>query len=174
MKLPFLNTLIPPLSSIFLTGLCLSGGYAQAGCTFSGTTNGTFAAPALQQGWLEAASAISGAGASATTTVNCGATPSQISSATITPISTPLGFDSAAANERAIIRYDPTSKFLNVGDAGFTPGAGTWGLANSLDFNLPTNTNATLDISLTIGFNDTRVLPAGSYQYSVTLTATPQ
>jgi hypothetical protein len=103
-------------------------------------------------------------------TVNC-TTASQISDATIAPVSTPSGFDSGTANARAIVSYTPTAKVLNTGGS-FSPGAGSWGLPNSSDFDLPINTDAVLDVSLAIGFDDTRVLPAGNYSYTVTLTAT--
>ncbi|WP_072622394.1 hypothetical protein [Spirulina major] len=170
MKLSFLKTLIPPLSSIFLTGLCLSGGRALA-CTFSGLSNGAFATPALQQGWLESASAIGGAGTSATVIINC-TTASQISAATIQHISSPTSFNTANPSARTIVRYPADSKVLNIGTSGFSSGSGNWGLSNSADFNLPSNTNATLDVSLVVGFADSRVLPAGNYSYTVTLTAT--
>jgi len=171
MKLSFLKTLIPPLSSIFLTGLCLSGGHALASCTFSGLSNGTFASPAFQQGWLEAANAIGGAGTSANVTINC-TVQSSISTVTIAHVSSPTSFNTANPSARTIVRYPADSKVLNVGNSGFSAGTGTWGLSNSANFNLPINTNAVLDISLVVGFADTRVLPAGSYSYTVTLTAT--
>lgn len=169
---PFLRT--PPifLGSICCAGFCLSGSHALASCTFTDVIGGTFGTPSQNQGWLEAASTISGAGTSATATVNC-TTDSQISAATIAHGSTPPGFDSGAAQERAIVRYLSGGKFLNSGDTGFNP-SGAWTQTNSADFNLPTNTNAVLDISLVVGFADNRVLPAGNYQYSVTITASPQ
>lgn len=166
-----LQSILAPLSSIFFAGLCLSGGHALANCTFSNISNGTFAQPEFHQGWLEAADAIGGAGTSATVTIHC-TESSQISSATVEHLSSPTGFNSAAANTRAIIRYPVGNQLLNIGDSGFSAGSGNWSQTSTANFTLPTQTDALLDISLTVGFDDYRVLPAGTYQYRVTLTVT--
>jgi hypothetical protein len=166
----FSRTLPILLGSTCIAGFCFSGGDALAECTFTGLSGGSFAQPAQKQGWLEAANAIGGAGTSATATINC-TVQSSISDATIQHNNSPPGFDFASANARAIIRYTLTAKVLNTGGS-FSPGAGSWGLTNSSDFDLPINTDAVLDVSLAIGFDDTRVLPAGNYSYTVTLTAT--
>ena len=145
-------------------------GTVTGNCAFTGTTAGAIG----QQNnnpWVEGAGGLPGMDATysaATTTVNC------ISGGTVSvsepvQVAAPAGFVDTV--KQALV-YDATANAYTSAGGPFDGGG--WNKPTT-PLTIPANTNRDLKVGLVIGENNlgAGAPPAGTYNYRVTLTATP-
>jgi hypothetical protein len=138
-------------------------------CAFSGTTNGSLGQYMPTAPFVEATNGtpIGNTGTTGTTTVNC-TTGGQVTVAAPVKVAAPTGFTDTT--KHAVV-YDVAT---NVNTSA-TVGTPIWinGISTS-PLTIPANTNRTLRVGMLVGVpGSTGGVPAGTYNYKVTLTATP-
>lgn len=147
------------------------GGTIGGVCTFSNTQNGTLAQRTTNASFVEAATGIFGgaAGTPATTTINCTAN-SQLTVGLPLRVAAPASFVETARQALVIDATGNATSATNT-TAAVTP---MWGT------NLPTtpllisaNTPRPLRVAMAAGVPNSTGLPAGTYTYRVSVTATP-
>jgi hypothetical protein len=141
-------------------------GTVNSSCTFSGIQTGTLTQPSATAEYLMAHSG-SNVGQSGSVTVNCTA-PSFLSISAPVKIQAPAGFNPDIVQ---------AALFSNSSPLLTTNGNGQF--SNSLPWNASTApifavNNTPYEVSMVVGKNaNTNGLPSGTYEYQVTVTATP-
>ncbi|MDJ1174638.1 hypothetical protein [Roseofilum capinflatum] len=142
-------------------------GTVSSTCTFSNVQNGTLVQPSATAEYLMAESYLSNTGTSGSVTVNCTA-PSSLSISAPVKIQAPAGFNPDIV--QAALFNPALPVFTTNGNGQFS---------NSLPWNAPTTTiptanNSPYEVMMVVGKNaNANGLPAGTYEYQVTVTATP-
>ncbi|MGF2037716.1 MAG: hypothetical protein RMZ43_020745 [Nostoc sp. CmiVER01] len=136
-------------------------------CTFTGTTAGALVNQ-NNNAWVEAStgSTIGNIGTAAQTTVNC-TSGGQLAVSAPVKVAAPANFTDTI--KQAVV-YDGTNFSSSTGTAFDTAG---WAKPTTA-LTIPANTNRTLNVAAIIGVNNVSSgVPVGTYNYKVTLTATP-
>ena len=145
-------------------------GNITATCTFTNTQNGTLAATAANNPWLEASSGttIGSTGTGGETTVNC-TSGGALSVAAPVKITGPAAFVDTI--KQAVV-YDPIPGTFTSAGGPFDSGG--WAKSTTA-LPIPANANRVFKVGMITGVNTpgTGAVPSGTYQYRVTLTATP-
>jgi hypothetical protein len=142
-------------------------GTVSSTCTFSNVQNGTLVQPSATAEYLMAESALNNVGTSGSVTVNCTA-PSSLSISAPVKIQAPAGFNPDIV--QAVLFFDLFLGATTNGNGQFS---------NGLPWNAPTSpipaiNNVPYNVGMVVGKNaNTNGLPSGTYEYQVTVTATP-
>jgi hypothetical protein len=136
-------------------------------CTFTGTTPGTLVQDSPINSWLEASNGtlIGTIGTTGETTVKC-TSGGQLSVAAPVKVSAPPSFTSSV--NHAVV-YDSTAGAYTSAGTALNPG---W-VKSTTALTIPLNTDRILKVGMLTGENLQNGLPSGYYNYTVTLTATP-
>ncbi|MDJ1171096.1 hypothetical protein PMG71_16830 [Roseofilum sp. BLCC_M154] len=141
-------------------------GTVSSTCTFSNVQNGTLVQPSPTAEYLMAESFLNNTGTSGSLEVNCTASSSLSISAPV-KIQAPAGFNPDIV--QAVLLH-PILIATTNGNGQFS---------NSFPWNFPTSpipslNNSPYEVSMVVGKNaNTNGLPSGTYEYQVTVTATP-
>jgi len=141
-------------------------GTVSSTCTFSNVQNGTLVQPSATAEYLMAESTFNNVGTSGSVTVNCTA-PSSLSISAPVKIQAPAGFNPDIVQAAL---FDLVGVFTTNGNGQFS---------SSLPWNAPTApipalNNLPYNVGMVVGKNaNTNGLPSGTYEYQVTVTATP-
>ncbi|MDJ1177441.1 hypothetical protein PJF56_01055 [Roseofilum sp. BLCC_M91] len=142
-------------------------GTVNSTCTFSNVQNGTLVQPSPTAEYLMAESFLNNTGTSGSLQVNCTA-PSSLSISAPVKIQAPAGFNPDIVQATLFNLILPM--FTTNGNGQFS---------NSVPWNVPKSpitsfNNLPYNVGLVVGRNaNTNGLPSGTYEYQVTVTATP-
>jgi hypothetical protein len=142
-------------------------GTVSSTCTFSNVQNGTLVQPSATAEYLMAESYLSNTGTSGSLQVNCTAS-SNLSISAPVKIQAPAGFSPDIV--QAVLFFDLFLGATTNGNGQFS---------NGLPWNAPTSpipaiNNVPYNVGMVVGKNaNTNGLPSGTYEYQVTVTATP-
>jgi hypothetical protein len=137
-------------------------------CSFGTTVSGTLIAA---NGWVEASGgSLSGLnlGTAGSTIVSCNS-PATISTATPVTVSVPTGF--VDTNRQAIV-YDTENTATVTIASSFTGSSRLWDY-NNASFTIPADSSRLLKVAMNAGSTAGSAVPAGTYSYTVSVTATP-
>ncbi|MDJ1173615.1 hypothetical protein [Roseofilum capinflatum] len=143
-------------------------GTVSSTCTFSNVQNGTLVQPSATAEYLMADSQFNSIGTSGSLQVNCTAL-SNLSISAPVKIQAPAGFNPDIVQ----------ASLYNLFNLEFTHN-GNGEFSNSFPWNVSTGnsikatSNSTYGVAMVVGKNaNTNGLPSGTYEYQVTVTATP-
>ncbi len=158
----------PKAQAIPVTQDVLFNGTFPSVCTFTGTTDGNLLQTAATNEWIEASNGttIGTVGIAGTTTLNCSA-GGQLTVAAPVAVTIPSGFTPTVLQS---VVYNQNNNEITSAGPAFNA---TWTQPTTA-LNIPINTDQTLQVGMIAGTNaNVNGVPNGTYQYRVTLTATP-
>lgn len=142
-------------------------GTVTSACTFTGTTSGILVQGGGPTGsWVEGTGSIPGfgTGTQGSSTINC-ASGGQLTTSVPIQFAAPPGFTPAVVQS---VVYDGTNYTSANNGGNFDTGAWT---KPTNPLIIPANTNTNLQVGMVAGSRTGATVPAGTYSYQVTLTA---
>ncbi|NHC35924.1 hypothetical protein [Scytonema millei] len=146
-------------------------GTVAGSCVFSGTVGGTLGQVMPKYGWVEASGGIPGMAANlpaGQTMINCNS-PAQLSTSVPVAVSVPASFNPQKLQS---LVYDGIN-YTTAYSGGSTFDSGAWNKPTT-PIAIPMGVDVPLQVGMVAGTRSfTSDVPSGTYEYTVTLTATP-